>query len=647
MTRLVTLDFETYYSKDYGLKKYTTEAYIRDPQFEVIGVAVKVDDYPTDWFSGTKQEIKEWLSVIPWEEANLVCHNTAFDGAILAWHFGIRPRYYMDTLSMSRPLHGLSVGGSLAALAKHYGIGAKGTEVLNALGKKRVDFEPGELVEYGNYCKNDTELTYTLFNLLKPEIPAKEMYMIDMMLRMFIDPVLELDTGKLETHLINVQRKKEILMDRLLRLDDRFTTENVERRLAGESTEEIVRSMLMSNPQFAEVLKKLGVEPPTKISLRTGKEAYAFGKTDPEFKKLLDHEDERVQAVVSARLGVKSTLEETRTQAFLGIAERGPLPILLNYYGAHTGRASGGDKINLQNLPRGGELRKSMRAPEKHKLVASDSAQIEARVVAWFAGESGLVEAFRNKVDIYSEFASDVYERPINRKRMEIVDGKETFPDFVEGFVGKTCILGLGYGMGKDKFQATLKIGQAGVSVDMPLSDADRVVSLYRQKYPNIVALWKQGQQALDAMIKGYDFELGVGIKLKCKDNKIYLPNGMFVNYPNLRKSGNEYLYDARYGANKIYGGKVIENVVQALARIIVFDQMAKIDQEFRKKDTKTNRFKVALTVHDEVVACVPEKAVGKCVEFMEKVMSKPMSWCPDLPIACEANYGQTYGDCK
>lgn len=627
MTRLVTLDFETYYSKDYGLKKYTTEAYIRDKQFEVIGVAVKVDDYPTDWFSGSMEETKEWLNAIPWNDSHLVCHNTAFDGAILNWHFGIKPKYYFDTLSMSRPLHGLDVGGSLAALAKHYGIGAKGTEVLNALGLRRADFSEEQLRQYGEYCKNDTELTHQLFWRLKKDFPTKEMYMIDMMLRMFIDPVLELDTNKLETHLINVQRKKEILMDRICNT--------------------IGRDALMSNPQFAEVLKKMGVEPPTKISLRTGKESYAFGKTDPEFKKLLDHEDERVQAVVSARLGVKSTLEETRTQSFIGIAERGPLPIMLNYYGAHTGRASGGDKINLQNLPRGGELRKSMRAPEKHKLVASDSAQIEARVVAWFAGETDLVEAFRNKVDIYSEFASVVYERPIDRKRVEIVDGKETFPDFIEGFVGKTCILGLGYGMGKDKFKATLKIGQAGVSVDMPLSDAERVVTVYRQKYPNIVALWKQGQEALDAMIKGYEYDLGVGIKLKCKDNKIYLPNGMFVNYPNLRKSGNEYLYDARYGANKIYGGKVIENVVQALARIIVFDQMAKIDQAFRKKDTKANRFKVVLTVHDEVVACVPEAAVGKCTEFMEKVMSIPPSWCSDLPIACEANSGYNYGECK
>lgn len=615
MTRLVTLDFETYYAKDYGFKTHTTEAYVRDPRFEVIGVSVKVDDYPTDWFSGSMEETKQWLSVVPWDNAHLVCHNTAFDGAILKWHFDIEPKYYFDTMSMARPLHALSVGGSLAALAKHYGIGVKGTEVLNALGKKRVDFEPGELEEYGNYCKNDTELTYSLFNLLKPEIPQKEMYIIDMMLRMFIDPVLDLNRGALETHLINVRRKKEILMDRI--------------------DNSIGRDALMSNPQFAEVLKKMGVEPPTKISLKTGKEAYAFGKTDIEFKKLLDHEDERVQAVVSARFGVKSTLEETRTASFIGIAERGKLPIMLNYYGAHTGRASGGDKINLQNLPRGGELRKSITAPEGHKLVASDSAQIEARVVAWLAGEAELVEDFRNNVDIYSKFASSVYDKEVNK------DDNPT-----ERFVGKTCILGLGYGMGKDKFKSSLKIGQGGVSVDVALSDAERIVKLYRDKYPMIVALWKQGQAALDKMIQGHDFELS-HMKLKCENNKIWLPNGMFINYPNLRKAGSEYLYDTRYGSNKIYGGKVIENVVQALARIIVFDQMAKIDQSFRKKDKKGKRYKVALTVHDEVCGVMPENVVEEEMQFMLSVMQQSPAWCSDLPVFAEAAYGDSYGECK
>ncbi len=252
MSRIVTLDFETYYDKEYSLKKLTTEAYIRDDRFEVIGVAVKVDDYPTDWFSGSMEETKKWLSALNWKDYYLLCHHTAFDGAILNWHFGIKPKFYLDTLSMSRPITGLSVGGSLAALAKFYNIGQKGTEVIGALGKRRADFSELDLLQYGVYCKNDTELTYKLFNLLKADIPRKELYVIDLMLRMFTDPVLELSTKSLELHLAAVQKKKDVLMQRI--------------------DQSIGRDALMSNPKFAEVLKKLGVEPPTKVSLRTGKD---------------------------------------------------------------------------------------------------------------------------------------------------------------------------------------------------------------------------------------------------------------------------------------------------------------------------------------------------------------------------------------
>jgi DNA polymerase len=392
----------------------------------------------------------------------------------------------------------------------------------------------------------------------------------------------------------------------------------------------------MSNPKFAEVLRKFGVEPPMKTSLRTGKETYAFGKTDVQFKALLEHEDTRVQALVSARLGIKSTLEETRTEAFLAISKRGPLPILLHYYGAHTGRASGGDKINLQNLPRGGALRQSISAPPEHVLVACDSSQIEARVVAWLSGQTDLVEDFRRGVDIYSKFASDVYERPIDKA-----------VDKIERFVGKTCILGLGYGMGKDKFKQTLKIGQAGVSVDLPESDAERIVSLYRNKYSHIADLWKQGQTALEKMASGFEYEFGVGISLKCDSQGVHLPNGMIVRYNNLRKEEGQFVYDGRYGPVKIYGGKLVENVVQALARIVVFDQMAKIDQECRKWDTPNHRFKVVLTVHDEIVVCCPTSEGEKVLAFMSEIMATPPKWASELPVACEGAIGVNYAECK
>ena len=624
---LITLDFETFYSKEFSLSKMTTEAYIRSKDFETIGFAYKIDDQPSVWVTGTDDEIRSALSALDLPSHNLICHNMAFDGAILAWRYGIIPKYYFDTLSMARPVTGATVGGSLAALAKKFCLGEKGTEVVQALGKRRREFSTYELAQYGNYCKNDVDITYALFHVLKQYSTPKEMYIIDLMIRMYTDPVLELDKEELSNHLTRVQLKKKLLMA----------------KISGS----IGLDSLMSNDKFAEVLRQLGVEPPTKISPATKKEAYAFAKTDQAFKALLEHDDPRVQAVVSARLGVKSTLEETRTESFLAMAARGKLPIMLNYYGAHTGRASGGDKVNLQNLPRGGALRKSIKAPFGHKVIACDSAQIEARVVAWFAGEDDLVQAFRDKEDIYSKFASQVYNRPVNRKRKEIVDGKEVYPDFVEGFVGKTCILGLGYGMGKDKFQTTLKVGAGGVSVDMPAEDCERVVNLYRQTYSKIAGLWKEGQAALEAMAKGFSYELGVA-KLLCNGEGIHLPNGMILRYANLRKdSEGQYVYDTRYGPNKIYGGKVIENVVQALARIIVFDQMAKIDQELRKKDTTDERYKMVLTVHDECCIITPNDAVEWAVKLMELCMSTAPKWCSDLPIACESGIGDNYAECK
>lgn len=618
MTRTITFDAETYYDKEYSLSKITTERYIRDKRFQLIGFGYKIDDAAPEWVTGPDDVIRDALHSLDIPNSNLICHNMAFDGAILAWRYGLTPKYYFDTLSMARPITGQTVGGSLAALAKKFMLGEKGKEVVNALGMRREDFGFIQLHAYGEYCKNDVQLTHTLFHILRQYSTPQEMYIIDMMMRMYTDPVIRLDLETLERHLVDVRFKKEVLMSRI--------------------DASIGRDALMSNPQFADVLRKLGVEPPTKVSARTGKETYAFGKTDVAFKQLLEHEDERVQAVVSARLGVKSTLEETRTEAFIGISERGPLPIMLNYYGAHTGRASGGDKVNLQNLPRGGALRKAIQAPEGHKLVAVDSSQIEARVVAWLAGQDDLVDCFAQGRDIYSEFATDVYGKPVSKS------------DKVERFVGKTCILGLGYGMGKDKFKTTLKIGMGGVSADVSIDEATRIVNLYRSKYDKIVELWGQGQAALKAMTSGYTYELGVGVKLKCGPEGIELPNGMMVRYNNLRSDGDGgYVYDSRYGPNKIYGGKVIENVVQALARIVVFNQMAKIDQWCRKQDNPEagRRYKVALTVHDEVVAVAPENTAETVYHMMMESMSKPPSWAPTLPVACEGDIGNNYAECK
>lgn len=406
---VLTIDFETYYDQQYSLKKLTTEEYLRDPRFEAIGVSVKRGTEDAQWFSGTRKQTAVWLDQFDWANSVVVAHNAMFDMAILSWQFEVRPKRIVDTLSMARAIHGTEVGGSLDALTRHYNLGQKGDEVINALGKRRIDFAPEDLERYGSYCKNDVELTYKLFEVLAQGFPLIELKLIDLTIRMFTEPVLELSLEGLITHLSTVRTKKERLLASVTMVD---------------------KEQLMSNPKFAATLKVLGVVPPTKISPTTGKETYAFSKSDEEFKALLEHEDLRVQAIVAARLGVKSTIEETRTERFMAISVRGPLPIPLRYYAAHTGRWGGDDKVNMQNLPRKSPLKNAILAPEGYVIVDSDSSQIEARTLAWLAEQNDLVDAFEQGQDVYRIMAAAIY----NKKEEDIS------PE--ERFVGKTTILG-------------------------------------------------------------------------------------------------------------------------------------------------------------------------------------------------------------
>ena len=622
---IVTIDFETYYDRQYSLSKMTTEAYVRDPQFEVIGVCVKVNDYPTDWYSG--DDVGKFLNSLDYSDKAILAHNTAFDGAILSWHYGIKPKFWFDTMSMARPLHNATVGGSLKALASHYKLGQKGDEVFNNMGRHRKDFTPEELDRYAAYCVNDVDLTYELFQILKYKVPVSELMVIDQTLRMYTEPVIQLDTDVLAQHLEKVKADKRKLIEDL--------------SLKGLS-EEKVKKALMSNQIFAKLLDTVGIEPPMKTSLRTGKQTYAFAKTDKEFTGLLEHPDPRVQNLVAARLGTKSTIEETRTENLMKVAERGALPIMLNYYGAHTGRFSGGDKLNLQNLPRNGAIRSALTAPIGEVLIACDSSQIEARMVAYISGQDDLVQAFREGRDVYSEFASEIYGK------------KVTKADKVERFVGKTCILGLGYGMGHVKFRNTLALGQGGISVDIDENEAQRIVRLYRQKNHKIVSLWNKCGHALTTMVAGGSGNITE--LLPFDSNGIILPNGLRIQYNALRQTpdGFEYIADARtyrkltkarvssgeqiaIDWTRIYGGKVTENVVQALARIVVAEQMASIGQSYH----------VAFQVHDEIIISCLEEDKAHARQLVEDRMSRPPRWARDLPVACESGVGYNYGDAK
>jgi len=606
---LLTIDFETYYSKEYGLKKYTTEEYIRDEQFETIGVAVKENDGETKWFSGNFKDTKAFLNTYDWENSFALGHNMRFDAGILSWVFDIHPRGLFDTMSMGQILHGLTESVSLANLSTFYGIGTKGTEVLDALGKHRLDFTTQDLHQYGQYCKNDVDLTYELFKKLKGGITPMEMRLIDLTIKMFSEPKLELNKGLLVRHLMDVRDKKEKLL----------------------ASANVVKEDLMSNPKFAELLKQFGVEPPMKESHTTGKKTYAFAKTDEEFKALLEHDDPRVQILTAARLGNKSTIEETRTEQFINIANRGLLPVPLKYAGATVShRWSGVDGVNLQNLPRTSPLRKAICAPKGYKIVAADLSNIELRLAYWFAKSHSKIDQIRKGVDLYKQSAAEI---------------TNTLYDEVDKdlrFIFKVVNLSGIYGVGAVKMHSILKQG----GVDKSLEEVKRIVYAYRDTNPELLRAWADAGTMLDSVRDGKNYKMGNGNIISSMKDGMMKPNGMALGLPNLRKlrtdDGKEaWVYDKLMGRTLIpeyiHPSKTFQRCIQSLARDIIGEQLVAV----------AKKYNVVMTIHDELVMLCPEEDVDGCVAYVTKCMTTAPLWCHDLPLGCEVGVGDNYGEAK
>jgi len=611
---IITIDFETYYDQEFSLSKLTTEEYVRDDRFEVIGVAVKVGDGETQWFSGTHEQTKIWFNQFDWGSSLVLAHNMLFDGAIMSWKFGIKPMGWLDTLSMARAVDGVEVGNSLAKLADRYAIGTKGTEVVTAKGLRRLDFPTEQLAQYGRYCINDVEITYKLFHILRDGLTKKELKLIDLTLSMFTNPVLQLNLPLLEQHLIEVVERKE--------------------KLIAEACSD--RDTLLSNPKFAEKLQEYGVVPPMKVSPATGKPTLAFAKSDEGFKALAEYPDERVQALVAARLGTKSTLEETRTQRFIDIAKRGDMPVPLRYYAAHTGRWGGDDKLNLQNLPSRGKDKNTLKTaicpPSGYVLIDADSAQIEARIVAWLSGQKDLVVAFEEGRDVYKMMAASIYGKAVANVTEE------------ERFVGKTTILGAGYGMGSMKFQMQLKT----FGVELTLEFCKKILNTYRTQFGHIPRLWAQAGDCIGLLAEGDIKAAPFGIQPQATyfmpGVGFDMPSGIPQKYPGIRFSGAihlrgvpEIVYDTRKGPNGIYGGKVVENICQGLARCVIGEQMLKIAQ----------RYKVVLTVHDAVACIAPIAEAEEAARYVQECMRWRPKWAETLPLNCEVKMGDSYGGAK
>lgn len=624
--KLLFGDFETYYSKDYTLKTMTPVEYILDHRWEMIGCAVRTND-EDDWIKFLEHdEFVKYLQQFDPQETAFVSHNALFDACILAWRYDFHPALYIDTLGMSNALIKHKTGRvSLAEVARHLGFGEKLTALAKVEGMCRQAIKDNQMwVELATYAKDDCNKLYKIFHALKPDFPMSEYLVMDGVIRATVYPKFRLNTNVLCAHQNDVLMNKHGLMT-----------------AAGI----VGREQLMSDEGLANLLKAEGVLPPRKFSIRKQCEVWAFAKTDEEFTALLEHPNSRVQAIVAARLGLKTTLEESRTTHMIKISQLhwpkdrtqtfmpGWMPMPLNYSGAHTHRLSGAWRLNVQNLTRGGNLRKALCAPQGFIVVAADASQIEARLTAWFCGQEDLRQAFEDGTDVYSQFASEeIYRRPVNKKDTP-----------KERFIGKQSILGAGFGAGGKKFAwmvETLSRLQLGEEIKMDEETGRDIIDKYRRRYKSISRAWSNLLEVLPEIASGSEGVLGPGGAVTYGQDHIRLPNGLSLFYAGLKRDQQDG-WSFQYGKQRkfLHGGKILENIIQALARIIVMDAATRMKQKYM--------LDYALQCHDELVYVVPSGTEKFVESALTQEMTARPSWGPTIPLAVESAHGHSYGDIK
>ena len=648
--RVLVIDFETRWdSKNYTLSKLTTEEYIRDARFKAFGACIKYldEEGPAVWVRGA--ELARWFAEIDWSRTAVLAHNAQFDVSILEWCYDCHPAFIFDTLSMARALRGVEVGNSLAKLAEAFELPPKGRAVHSTDGMEDLPWDVE--MELADYCKHDVFLCEEIFKRLVLKYPPSELRLIDMTLKMYTRPVLELDKEMLNEAIEEERKTREELLARL-GVDD---------------------ATLASNPQFATLLASMGCEVPYKQSKTTGEKTFALAKNDALFQALLNGDREDVALLCQARLRVKSTTERTRAQRFLDIAHRGTLPVPLSYYGAVTGRwtASRGSAINMQNLKRGSFLRKAIMAPEGHVVMAGDLSQIEPRVLAWLSDYDDMLNIFRSGEDPYALFGRRMFNIPDMTK--------ESHPALRQS--AKSALLGCGYGLGWASFASQLMTGFLGAPPVRYTADfarelggnkqfaqdflswgrteiqirniprtcsleelvfhaiaAKRIIDIYRRTAHPVVSFWEMCTD----LIRGCLYE-GNEFAYKClifRKGEIELPNGMKLLYPDLRlerdDSGRaQFVYGK--DATKLYAGKITNNVTQALARIVMTDGMRRI----------AKRYPVVGTVHDESWAIVPENEAAEAKDWVLAQMTMEPSYMPGIPLNADVGYHRRYGMAK
>ncbi len=663
--KTIIIDFETFYDTKgkytlAGTHALTYPEFIKDKRFKVFGMAVD-DGQGQEWVPAhlVKEALHEYRNDI------IVVHNAFFDGAVLRWHYKYRPAFIIDTIQLANHVLGSArdAGGysnALDALATRLGLEAKGSN-KNMDGVR--DPDEAQLAALAIYAKQDAKLERQVLQKLLPFIGNIdfELWLLDHSIRIYTEKALHIDTAKLKIVVEKVkERRKQAIIE------------------GGVPPE-----VLNSNKQFAEELGRRMVahklKVPMKKPLKPRKDGVlltpALAKGDLAFQKLADSPIEEISKLVNARIVERSAVTvAARLTTMAMYAKMGiGIPVHLVYYGAHTGRFSGGGGFNFQNLTspsRGATafdrevarlVREVITAGEGNVFVPTDAAQIEARVLAWLAGEQSILDAYASGADLYSEFISEVLKKDVHKPGE--ADKKDMAHYVWLGImrqVGKESVLGLGYSMGEVKFYQNVKAGGSVKSKDLikfvaeggfgkeikvkggvTTVMAQEIVAFYRNKYQMIVQLWDDINSAFMDAIKGSIRMVGPLKFEKIADRAvgITLPSGRVLYYRNLRKEPEktqtgQTRFVWKHGAGqRIYGGLLTENVVQAISRDILAESI---------RNAEDAGYPVVLHIHDEIVPRVPVAQGAEALAFMIKSLSTPPLWGKGMVLGAEGGITET-----
>lgn len=630
-TDVIVLDFETYFDSEYSLAKMSTIEYITDKRFDLLGLAVKDVSASRSRFIAPKN-VEETVKSIPYNEVTIVCHNFKVEAGILKFKYGIDIPYLIDTLDLSRHVEARD-RHDLAHLAGKYDLSTpKGNALDNLKGVYWKDLGFTQKLALQNYAINDVQLEWELFCKLLPKLsnPQFEIPFMAHNRKLYLKPKF----------VIKKKKAKALIQAMDSEIEDKVKLTN------------LTRKGISGNKSFCATLQDaLGNEPiPTKPG--SVGPIPALAKDDPQAKELAAHKIEDVRNLMNARLAVKSwPLHIRRVERLLNQSQAigGRLPIPLNYCGAHTSRPTGGEKINVLNFgSRGNKLMKMtkslLEAPTNHKVVTYDSSQIEARWVAYMAGQEDLLNQFATGGDPYVDFASSIFHTKL-RKASES-DPKPVAKYLNDRrFLGKTGILGLGYGTGHAKFYNTILSSEVG----LPMVQSGLVtkkfcwkaVQTYRRRYDKIIQLWDTIEDGVKLAIKeNISVPLPKGIVASCKDGtlEIKYPSSRVMRYPKCRielkrtDRGDAENIHWKYGT--LWGGSLLENISQSICRDIIAGQLMELEKA---------GYDVAIWVYDSITIVVDKDQAETCSEDMQKIMRTPPKWASDLPLDCEGEISNEY----